>query len=183
MTVLLPILFAACWIPTAVFLIKFIPVVRFTAVAPPFLGCVIVATDNVITLSWIFILIWDTLSLFLMVIPAAKAYHFASGSQSEALFRTIYSEGITYYFYMFVLSTVNLLLSWNTSIPAPYQFLAVGMSRSLHAVFASRVLLHIRAQSNQMETYRPESFQLLEDVGSRKPVRLQRAAGMLSMTV
>ncbi|CAA7267784.1 unnamed protein product [Cyclocybe aegerita] len=149
---------------------------QVTAVAPPFLGCVIVATDNVITLSWVFILIWDTLSLFLMVIPAAKAYNFGSGSQS-VLFKTIYSKGITYYFYMFVLSTVNLLLSWNILIPAPYQFLAVGMSRSLHAVFTSRVLLHIRAQSSRTETYRPDdSFQLLEDMGPRKPMRLQRAS-------
>ncbi|KAJ3502229.1 hypothetical protein NLJ89_g8982 [Agrocybe chaxingu] len=175
MTILLPVLFAACWIPPTIFLVEFIRSVKFVAVEPPFLGCVVLSASDVITLSWIFMLIWDTVSLILMVIPAVRACSYRGHS---TLFRTVYGEGIVYYFYLFVLSTINILLNFNPSIAVPYRFLAVQMSRSLHSILTSRVLLHIRAQTDRTEVHGPSSFQFSDEEAlngrHRTPVRLPR---------
>ncbi|CAA7269731.1 unnamed protein product [Cyclocybe aegerita] len=217
MTVLLPILFASCWVPPIVFLVMFmksvvcesepfayrshalvfsrrLPPIGFsltfennklishpftvTEIAPPFLGCVVVSADQIIALSWIFLVIWDarkwlwldtfspplkltdslsSVILMLMLVPALKALQY---SGHTALFRTVYGEGIIYYFYLFVISLVNLLLNRNTSIDVPYRFLAVAMLRSLHAVLTSRALLHIRAQIKRGQLHGLGSLQI-----------------------
>ncbi|KAJ3495110.1 hypothetical protein NLJ89_g10680 [Agrocybe chaxingu] len=119
----LPILFAGCWVPPIVFLVIFMKSVVFTEIAPPFLGCVVLSADQIIALSWVFLVIWDALILMLMLVPALKALKY---SGHTALFRTVYGEGIIYYFYLFVISLVNLLLNRNASIDVPYRFLAVA---------------------------------------------------------
>ncbi|KAJ3510645.1 hypothetical protein NLJ89_g4555 [Agrocybe chaxingu] len=181
MTFVLPILFAGCWVPPIVFLVIFTKSVVFTEIAPPFLGCVVLSADQIIALSWVFLVIWDALILMLMLVPALKALKY---SGHTALFRTVYGEGIIYYFYLFVISLVNLLLNRNASIDVPYRFLAVAMLRSLHAVLTSRALLHIRAQIKRGQLHGLGSMQLsgaqstdygnirFERGSNRKPVRI-----------
>ncbi|CAA7265648.1 unnamed protein product [Cyclocybe aegerita] len=141
MTILLPILFAACWIPPTVFLVEFIRSVRFA----------------------------NTHGY-----PCRQGFY----RGHSTLFRTVYGEGIIYYFYLFALSTINILLNFNPSIAIPYRFLAVQMSRSLHSILTSRVLLHIRAQTDRTEVHGPSSFQFSDEEAlngrQRTPIRMPR---------
>ncbi|KAJ3515875.1 hypothetical protein NLJ89_g1487 [Agrocybe chaxingu] len=113
---------------------------------PPLFGCVTAAASQIIFINWVLLLLWDTLVLLLMLIPAFHAY---SLHGTSALYYIIYTEGILYYFCIFAMSTINIVLLHVQSIAIEYRFMFVLTTRSLHSLLASRVLLHIRAAADQ----------------------------------
>ncbi|CAA7263750.1 unnamed protein product [Cyclocybe aegerita] len=146
-TILLPILFAACWLPHIPILYFFLNSYKFAVPPPPPLfGCVAVAASEIVFVNWVLLLLWDTLVLLLMLIPAFHAY---SLNGTSALYYIIYTEGILYYFCIFAMSTINIVLLHIRSIAIEYRFMFVLMTRFLHSLLASRVLLHIRAAADQ----------------------------------
>ncbi|KAJ3513164.1 hypothetical protein NLJ89_g3104 [Agrocybe chaxingu] len=108
--------------------------------------------------------------LALMVIPAFRSFRFRSNS---ALYHAVYAEGVIYYFYLFIISIINILLFGLTSVDGSYQFLVTTLSRCLHSILTSRVLLHIRAGINEDQS---EEFEQISigDVTHRKALRAMK---------
>ncbi|CAA7263894.1 unnamed protein product [Cyclocybe aegerita] len=144
MAFLLAILFAGSWIPAIALLMVFVKTIKYVALPPPFLGCIVAAADE--SSSFEFFLAWDTVMLLLMLTATLRSYQ---RSGRTALFKIVYGEGIIYYVYLFLISLINIILNHNTSIPIPYRFIAVSMIRSLHTILPSRALLHLRSQIKQ----------------------------------
>ncbi|CAA7270815.1 unnamed protein product [Cyclocybe aegerita] len=119
LTFALPILFVGCFLPPVVIFGIFIGTTKFIGLPPPSTGCVQIGGDPIITINWILLLVWDALILILMVIPAIKAYRYRGNS---ALYRVVYGEGIVYYFYLFMLSTINIVLL-RLNIDESYRFM------------------------------------------------------------
>jgi len=123
-------------------------VIYFTVVGEPpfsgFQGCILAHAKRMgIVYIWVQVIIWDTLMLVLMLVPGIRAYRY-SGANS-ALIKVVYRDGVVYYLFLFGLSFINILLV--IFLPLPYQHLLMTPERMLHSMFASRVILHIRAQT------------------------------------
>ncbi|KAJ3510040.1 hypothetical protein NLJ89_g4895 [Agrocybe chaxingu] len=87
--IILQILFAACFLPTAPILYVFLKSVDFIDLPPPTEGCVPVAGKRIIIVNWALLLAWDTFILVLMAIPAFQAFRFKNNSP---LYRAVYTE-------------------------------------------------------------------------------------------
>ncbi|CAA7270039.1 unnamed protein product [Cyclocybe aegerita] len=126
LTVVLPIIFMGIWVPHVYFLIQSLRSLSFAnPPIPQFVGCFAMGNltaNNGILLSWVLLLVWDTIIMILMIIPAIKAYRFRGHS---ALYATVYGEGIVYYVYLFILSSVNIILLRLQSIDVGYRFIIV----------------------------------------------------------
>ncbi|KAJ3501359.1 hypothetical protein NLJ89_g9372 [Agrocybe chaxingu] len=121
MAFLLAILFAGSWIPAIALLMVFVKTIKYMALPPPFLGCIVAAADE--SSSFEFFLVWDTVMLLLMLTATLRSYQ---RSGRTALFKIVYGEGIIYYFYLFLISLINIILNHNNSIPIAYRFIAVS---------------------------------------------------------
>ncbi|KAJ3517663.1 hypothetical protein NLJ89_g360 [Agrocybe chaxingu] len=147
LTFVLPVLFAACWIPPIVILYQFLKSIQFgPPPLPQFLGCLTIEANSTIIVAWFLLLAWDTIIMVLMIIPALRAYHFRGHS---ALYSTVYAEGIMYYIYLFAMALINIILLRLQSIDVLLRFVVVTMSRILHSILPSRAVLHIRARVNR----------------------------------
>ncbi|CAA7268577.1 unnamed protein product [Cyclocybe aegerita] len=144
--IILQILFAACFLPTAPILYVFLKSVEYIDLPPPTEGCIPVAGKQIIIVNWALLLVWDALILILMAIPAFHSFRFKNNS---SLYRAVYTEGISYYLYLFIISTLNIVLSGLTSVDMSYRFVVITMSRCFHSLLTSRVLLHIRASNDK----------------------------------
>ncbi|CAA7263577.1 unnamed protein product [Cyclocybe aegerita] len=122
LSIFLPIAFAACWIPQIILTVRFVNSLGFIDAPSPFLGCFIVKANDDIVFNWALFMLWDSLVLILMIIPALKAYHFRGHS---ALYSTVYAEGIMYYVYLFFLSLANIILIRLKSIDVGYRLVMV----------------------------------------------------------
>ncbi|CAA7264313.1 unnamed protein product [Cyclocybe aegerita] len=150
LTIALPILFIACWIPPILVLHDFLKALHFSYhPIPHWKGCFAIMGSYNIVVVWILLLVWDLFILILMVVPALKAYHYRGYS---ALYSTVYAEGIVYYLYLFVMSALNIVLLRLDSVSTVYRFMFVSMSRCLHSTLTSRALLHIRARLSEGTT-------------------------------
>ncbi|CAA7267799.1 unnamed protein product [Cyclocybe aegerita] len=167
LTIGLPILFVGCFLPPVPILFVFLSSVKFITLPHPSVGCVPIAGSSLIIVDWALLLLWDSFVLALMAIPAFRSFRFRSNS---ALYHAVYAEGVIYYFYLFIISIVNILLFGLPSVDGSYQFLATTLSRCLHSILTSRVLLHIRAGINEGQS---EEFEQISigDVTHRKALR------------
>ncbi|KAJ3507982.1 hypothetical protein NLJ89_g6003 [Agrocybe chaxingu] len=169
LTILLPILFAACWIPHIAVIQKFLKTLRFIqAPIPGFTGCFFVDAGSNIVVSWALLLVWDTLMLIMMAIPAVKAYHFRGYS---ALYSTLYGDGIIYYFYLFIMSLANIVLHRLESVDIVYRFLVVVMARCVHSMLTSRALLHIRARMSEGQQHQIPHIPASDDPVCPQPMK------------
>ncbi|KAF5327053.1 hypothetical protein D9619_005000 [Psilocybe cf. subviscida] len=64
----------------------------------PYIGCYATRTDPIIFVSWIMLLVYDTLMFILMAISAFRA--FRQGGSSR-LVTVVYQDGLSYYLYLF----------------------------------------------------------------------------------
>jgi hypothetical protein len=143
LSIILPILYVLVWGSGFVTLGIYLNSVTFgDPPYPGFEGCLLTHTSMNIIFLWVNIMIWDTLMLVLMLVPGIQAYR---GGGNSALMKVVYRDGVIYYLYLFALSFVNILLA--KILPIQYRHLLISVERVLHPIFASRVLLHIRAQA------------------------------------
>ncbi|CAA7267475.1 unnamed protein product [Cyclocybe aegerita] len=104
----------------------------------PYIGCYATYASPIIFISWVLLLVYDTVMFVLMVIPAWRAYRMGGSSR---LIRVVYRDGLMYYLYLFGFSLVNIIVI----LTAPGDlFLVISLlSRVFHAILACRVVLHI----------------------------------------
>ncbi|CAA7257467.1 unnamed protein product [Cyclocybe aegerita] len=121
LTILLPILFVGCWAPHLVFLIEILKSLEYTTpLIPQFIGCFAIRGSSNTVISWILLMVWDTVIFVLMVIPAIKTC-----MGHSALYTTVYAEGIVYYFYLFAMSVINIILLHLELVDIRYRFMLV----------------------------------------------------------
>jgi len=106
-------------------------------------GCYYTSSSRVILVVWILVLIYNS-GLALLVTQGASLY---SGYCSPLISR-LYKAGLVYYAILFVASAVNILVI--ISLPSEYIILLSSMLRSLHSNVASRAILHIRRDRDEV---------------------------------
>ncbi|KAF8154956.1 hypothetical protein B0H34DRAFT_546227 [Crassisporium funariophilum] len=159
-------LYTLCWAANFVLVYFFIKSIRFgKAPIPHFSGCFVVGADQILFVVWVILMIWDALVLVLIMIPGYQSYRYGGHS---ALYDAVYRDGAVYYLYIFVLSTINIVVI--KMLPTAYQHLLTSyvsptyiirlvmltrdsLERCLHSVLASRILLHIRVHAKQPATW------------------------------
>jgi len=143
LSITLPILYVLAWGSGFVLIGMFLNSIVFSdAPYPRFQGCFVTYSNNDIIFIWVVIIIWDTLILALMLVPAIRSYR--SGGNS-ALAKSVYCDGINYYLFLFTLSFINILVI--KVLPPEYRTVITSLARMVHSMLTSRVILHIRAQA------------------------------------
>lgn len=141
-TVALAVIFCAIW--AGVFVDGFFYLKLTThgpSPAPDFFGCFIIKTTPILSIAYILLMLYDAFLLSLMVSRAL--YIFRLGRKTR-LTVVIFSDGIIYFIYIFVISLVNVLFI--VRLPDSLHTLMMMFARSMHSVLACRVVLHIREQ-------------------------------------
>ncbi|KAF9254760.1 hypothetical protein L218DRAFT_1042409 [Marasmius fiardii PR-910] len=84
--------FFACWVPAYIFLGKFLAAMecKFPFPFPNFRGCFIAGGSYILYLCWVFLMVYDTGTLTMILIPGFSAYR--RGGMSE-LVKTVYRDG------------------------------------------------------------------------------------------
>ncbi|KAF9443566.1 hypothetical protein P691DRAFT_778802 [Macrolepiota fuliginosa MF-IS2] len=118
--------------------------------APHILGCLSQSVGLLFSVSFAGSMLFNLVMLLLMIIRAISWYRL--GAKSD-LTRMIYRDGIIYYVYTFIFSTLNFLVI--LKFPKDYTDLLFTMDRVLHSVLSCRVVLHIR-QQRQLEVMEVE---------------------------
>ncbi|KAF8994571.1 hypothetical protein BDQ17DRAFT_1089723 [Cyathus striatus] len=116
-------------------------------------GCLMTAGDSTLmTIEWALLLSYDIVMMTFMLIPAFRAYKQNGMSQVS---RAMYKDGITYCIYLIAVSLANLLVGLVLS-PDYFDIMLIT-GRSVRAILACRVILHIRevgeSKSNKGESY------------------------------
>ncbi|KAG7089069.1 hypothetical protein E1B28_010779 [Marasmius oreades] len=136
----LVVYFLACWVPCYVFLAQFLSAMEFAVLPfPNFRGCFISGGSHVLYLCWVLLMVYDTGTLIMILIPGISAYR--RGGRSE-LVKTVYRDGVVYYALIFLISTINVIIV--LTLPADLVHLLSSFERVLHSLLTSRAILHIR---------------------------------------
>ncbi|PPQ75180.1 hypothetical protein CVT26_008788 [Gymnopilus dilepis] len=146
LTVALPVGFLIVWSPAFVAMYFFQKSLQFAPLPVPGLsGCFIVYANDVIKWCWVSLIVWNAVTLFLMLIPGMRdciVMPDLPNIRSTQLWAIIYRDGTYFFLYLFVLSVLNIILSV-TVVPTKRFFIS-SLERCLHAILASRAILHMR---------------------------------------
>ncbi|KAF9441782.1 hypothetical protein P691DRAFT_779677 [Macrolepiota fuliginosa MF-IS2] len=77
---------------------------------PRLIGCVVRDPTVVWTIVYAAATIYYAIMLVLMLIPAISAWKSGASAYSSGLVRAMYSDGVIFYIYIFVLSLLNLIV-------------------------------------------------------------------------
>ncbi|KAF9003061.1 hypothetical protein BDQ17DRAFT_1409375 [Cyathus striatus] len=124
-------------------IIKFSGTAQF--VDPPvsnFLGCFLLGGSHILSIEWILLMAYDFCLLLLLAI---KAYQTSGLPQSSQLLSITLHDGILYYFYLSMLSMMNVIIIWK--FPPDFINLLTMLERVMHAVLTCRVVLYMREQT------------------------------------
>lgn len=107
---------------------------------PEFFGCFVTGSNRIVYLNWVILMFYEAVILVLMIVPGIAAYRQGG---DVALHDVIYRNGIMAYVYLFILSTINVIVV--ISLPESYLDMLSSVEHVLHSMLTSRVLLRIRA--------------------------------------
>ncbi|KAF7430166.1 hypothetical protein PC9H_005866 [Pleurotus ostreatus] len=103
---ILLLFFAAVWGPKFAVMAIFTKSLQFDpAPYPSFVGCNLVAANQILFVSWALLMVYQAGILILM---AYRGYIGYCSGGNTALFTAVYRDGILYYLYLFVLSLINI---------------------------------------------------------------------------
>ncbi|KAF9259422.1 hypothetical protein L218DRAFT_947647 [Marasmius fiardii PR-910] len=89
------VFFLACWVPCYALLAKFLSAMEFTTLPlPNFRGCFISGGSNILYLCWVLLMVYDSGTLIMILIPGVAAYR--RGGRSE-LIKTVYQDAFPVY--------------------------------------------------------------------------------------
>ncbi|KAF9474767.1 hypothetical protein BDN70DRAFT_296781 [Pholiota conissans] len=171
LTIFLPIAYALFWLPNFVFLTIFLRSLKFTDLPYPLVGCFVTSADHILIMCWVVVLIWDAIILGLMAVPGIRAFK-AGGN--TALTRVVFRDGALYYFYLFLLSSVNISIA--AVLPAQYSQLLTSTARCFHSMLTSRVLLHIRAHTSDADPVFRQDVDIANELDSLNLLRSQQGS-------
>lgn len=173
LAIFLPILFVAVFAPA--YYAMYLYVHSIQVAIPPFPGfhgCFVVGASEAVIWTWALLMVWNTITLALIMIPGIKSRYAGTNS---TLANIIYRDGAFYYIYLFIFSSLNIVLSL-TLVPAKRPLIA-SLERGLHSILASRVILHMREQARAQ----PECYEDDMEFSSTSAVRTaQSIPGVLS---
>ncbi|KAF9260180.1 hypothetical protein L218DRAFT_962804 [Marasmius fiardii PR-910] len=136
----LVVFFLACWVPCYVLFAEFLSATKFAILPlPDFRGCFIAGGSHILYLCWVLMMVYDTGTLVMILIPGVAAYR--RGGRSE-LVKTVYQDGVIYYVFLFLISTINVIVI--LTLPPDLVHLLSSFERVLHSILTSRAVLHIR---------------------------------------
>ncbi|KAF9563859.1 hypothetical protein CPC08DRAFT_705780 [Agrocybe pediades] len=167
---------ACIWIPGIYAMYLNVTEGKFSDVLPfeGFLGCLPLPSKSYVVWVWVSLLVYDAISLVFVIIPALD--HFRGGVTSQSrLTQVVYRDGVTYYFIIFVFSLLNIIFS--VRMKSESRTALATISRTIHCIFASRVLLNMRM------TVRGQDV-TLNDISShsRNDIRFAAPAGVARST-
>ncbi|GLB43594.1 hypothetical protein LshimejAT787_1401060 [Lyophyllum shimeji] len=125
-------------------------------------GCFIVHAPNVpLYLIWVLLICYDIFMCILMFIPGISAYRIGGNT---ALFRSVYRNGVLYYFYLLAIFLLIVLLG--STLPPDVSYMLSSLGRVMESILTSRVLLLIRHQTRRNVVYdidvRSQGVRILE---------------------
>ncbi|KAJ8089721.1 hypothetical protein PM082_014989 [Marasmius tenuissimus] len=139
---MLVIFFVACWIPAYVYFGLFISGLGFGS-PPPGLndnkGCFLIRGNSLLVVSWSMMMLYDTGTFVMMMIPGFKAYR--TGGRSE-LMKVIYRDGAIFFAMIFLVSVANVVVI--LLLPDELIHLLSAFERVFHSIITSHVILLIR---------------------------------------
>ncbi|KAJ3574789.1 hypothetical protein NP233_g1532 [Leucocoprinus birnbaumii] len=140
----LVLIFCATW--TGVFMVGIFYLKKIShrsSPVPTQLGCFMVSTTPILFIGYVLLMLYDAFLLTLMLIRGIYMYRL--GGRGSRLVVVVFGDGIIYFFYIFVISFINIVA--NIKLPDILHPLLMIVARVLHAVLACRVILHIREQA------------------------------------
>ncbi|KAF8148278.1 hypothetical protein B0H34DRAFT_737686 [Crassisporium funariophilum] len=154
LAVIMGVAYVLFWLPDFGYMYLFLRSVQFgTPPYPGFIGCWVTKGNPILAYCWLVLIVWDAFVLVLMAIPGIKTYmrtvHPNRLGTHETLQDIIYRDGLIFYIYLFILSTIQIIVIW--TLPTDYILVLAGLERCSHSVLSSRVLLHIRAHVKERE--------------------------------
>jgi len=162
LSIILPVLYILFCCSAFLILGMFLKSITFSDPPyPGFKGCFLTHANNYLALLWVLLIVWDTLMLILILVPAVRSYR--SGG-TNGLLKVVYCDGVVYYLYLFVLSFVNVVVVKTHS--TQYQHLLTSMERLLHSILTSRVLLHMRTHAGETPVWSDGLTELSTNVGN-----------------
>ncbi|KAF8997602.1 hypothetical protein BDQ17DRAFT_1363090 [Cyathus striatus] len=138
--------FVGIWTAAAVLIAVFLKTITFAPYQDTGIpGCVDTGGSHILSAVWILIMVYDAVTLGLMTVRGLDAFRPKYVKMQTHLINAVHRDGIIYYFYLFVLSLVNVILSF--TLPADFISFLAMYQRVLHSVLSCRAILHIREQS------------------------------------
>ncbi|KAK7682839.1 hypothetical protein QCA50_014224 [Cerrena zonata] len=107
-------------------------------------GCLVVAGSPVIAISFIIVIIIETIVLILTLIKAIQ--HFRLAGRQDFL-SVLYRDGLLFYVYCLSISIANLIVIAGT--PRGLATTLALIQRVLHSCLTSRILVHLRLASSR----------------------------------
>ncbi|GJE95934.1 hypothetical protein PsYK624_121260 [Phanerochaete sordida] len=133
------------WTPMTAILIVFLSSLRYGPIPDsvknvPGSGCYVVSGNPVSFVCWVLLMISEAAILGLMVNKALRNYWV---NMDSAVFKTVFRDGTVVYFYLFALSTANVIVTLTTS-PGLGSTLLVLPGGVIHATLTARIVLNLR---------------------------------------
>ncbi|EEB92982.1 hypothetical protein MPER_08428, partial [Moniliophthora perniciosa FA553] len=95
----LAVFFLGCWVPCFVLLNQFLESMTFAIPPlPHFRGCFISGGSHILYMCWVLMMIYDTGTLIMIIIPGIRAYRMGGSSE---LLNVVYRDGAIYYAFIF----------------------------------------------------------------------------------
>ncbi|KAJ8075463.1 hypothetical protein PM082_019805 [Marasmius tenuissimus] len=171
-TVALGMAYVGCFTVAGFYAWKFLEGIQYSDLPlplPNWEGCFLAGGNNLEYLIWVMVMVYDTITFIIMMIPVAKAYH---GGGKAGVVKVIYQDGIKFFAVLFLCSLVNIIL---IATDARYTSLLTSIQRVLHPLIASRAIIHIRKQSSKQgilvasgETIRLKGFDVRTSTTNNK---------------
>ncbi|KAF9007421.1 hypothetical protein BDQ17DRAFT_1276056 [Cyathus striatus] len=137
----LPVFFVAIWTASCIIIAKFLRTLSFlTPSLAGFRGCLPIHGSSILSGTWILLMVFNFGAFILMALRVLTSRH--QGRGRSELLQIVHRDGLTYYFYLFVISLINVILV--LKLPLDFVNLLSTLERMVQAILGCRVILHIR---------------------------------------
>lgn len=142
----------------------FPPRFTFEKPYPEFVGCFITGANHLVSFNWIVLMIYEAVTLVLMIIPAIAAYR---NGGNIPFYHVIYRDGLMVYVYLFTFSIINVVVV--NTLPEEYIDLLSSVERVLHSMLTSRVILEVRQYISRQSAWKDGLTDLQIDLDASVP--------------
>jgi len=127
-------------------------VVYAPSLVPRLVGCTGQGRSTLFSASFAGAMVFNIVMLLLMATRAISSQRLGT---SSGLTKVVYHDGIIYYVYAFVFSSLTFFML--LKLPEDYANLLLAIDEALYSVLSCRVILHIRQQRQQVAETDPRN--------------------------
>jgi len=132
-------IFIATFTPIYYFLYEFLNSVKFAEnPLPGFTGCFISSASPVLFGSYVLLMAFETVIFGMTLYKACRSHK----KTQSTLLRTLYRDGLLFYFYLLAISVLNVLIL--LFAPREMANMLAFMHRTLHALLSASMLINLR---------------------------------------